>query len=367
MRTWVRPVLLICVPLLAVAVAGAFWLAGGRYVSTQNAYVKADIAQISSELDGRIVEVLVDDHARVKRGDVLLRLDPEPLEIAVARATAEVDSARQQALTMVAAWREATSELAEAEGREIFLKAQMQRNESLAKRGIVSSTTLEEAEDQLRNARARIDVAREKVKRMLAQLGNNPDLEIDTHPMVREKLAALKRAQLDLRRGTIRAPVDGQVVRVRLQPGQQVEAREALMAIVVDSRPWVEANFKETELTHVRPGMAATVTLDIYPDVTWQAEVASISPATGAEFALLPPQNASGNWVKVVQRLPVRLRLKVKPGTPPLRAGMTASVSVDTKRQRSIAQLFGHGRALAEVGETLGIAGTRDKQQETIN
>lgn len=363
MRGWVRPVLLICVPVLATLGAGAVWLMGGRYVSTENAYVKADIAQIASELDGRIVEVLVDDHARVRRGDVLLRLDQEPLEIAVKRADAEVDSARQQVRTMVAAWREAVSELAEAEGREIFLQAQMKRNESLAQRGIVSSTTLEEAEDQLRNARARIRVEGEKVKRMLAQLGGHPELDIDTHPMVREKIAALEQAKLDLRRSIISAPVDGQVVRVRLQPGQQVEAREALMAIVVDNQPWVEANFKETELTHVRPGMSATVTLDIYPDVTWEAEVASISPATGAEFALLPPQNASGNWVKVVQRLPVRLQLKTKPGDPPLRAGMTATVSVDTKRQRSIAQLFGDGSALAEVGARLGIDGNRDKQQ----
>jgi membrane fusion protein (multidrug efflux system) len=120
-----------------------------------------------------------------------------------------------------------------------------------------------------------------------------------------------------------------------------------LFALVADSRPWVEANFKETELSHVKKGMTATVVLDIYPDVAWQAEVESISPATGAEFALLPPQNASGNWVKVVQRLPVRLRLKPQGGEPALRAGMTASVSVDTKRQRSLSRLFGGGTAFA--------------------
>jgi len=146
-----------------------------------------------------------------------------------------------------------------------------------------------------------------------------------------------------LQRTRIRAPIDGQVVNQRLQPGEQVEVAKALMAIVADSQPWIEANFKETELTHIRAGMTADVRLDIYPDLVWRAEIASISPATGAEFALLPPQNASGNWVKVVQRLPVKFRLRPKgPDRPPLRAGMTATVSVDTKRERSLAQLFGN-------------------------
>ena len=135
---------------------------------------------------------------------------------------------------------------------------------------------------------------------------------------------------------------------MRLQKGDQIKAADrAVRARGADPRPWVEANFKETELTHVKKGLTATVVLDIYPDVVWQAEVESISPATGAEFALLPPQNASGNWVKVVQRLPVRLRLLPRPGEPALRAGMTASVRVDTKRERSLGHLFGGWTALA--------------------
>jgi len=142
--------------------------------------------------------------------------------------------------------------------------------------------------------------------------------------------------------------VAGQVVNLRLQRGEPVEESKPLMAIVVADNPWVEANFKETELTHVRAGMKATITLDIDPGRTWDAEVASISPATGAEFALLPPQNASGNWVKVVQRLPVKLRIVgADNAVGVFRAGMTATVSVDTKRQRSMAQLFGLSPARA--------------------
>jgi membrane fusion protein (multidrug efflux system) len=188
---------------------------------------------------------------------------------------------------------------------------------------------------------------RNKVVRVAAQLGGMPERPVDEHPMVREKLAERERAALDLARTTIRAPLAGTVVNARLQKGEQVKAATALFALVAQTRPWVEANFKETELTHVRKGLGATVVLDIYPDVVWQAEVDSISPATGAEFALLPPQNASGNWVKVVQRLPVRLKLLPQPGEPPLRAGMTATVKVDTGRERRMSQLFGGWSALA--------------------
>jgi membrane fusion protein, multidrug efflux system len=142
----------------------------------------------------------------------------------------------------------------------------------------------------------------------------------------------------------------GNAVNVRLQRGEQIRAATPLFALVADTRPWVEANFKETELTHVRKGQIAQVVLDIYPDVVWQAEIDSISPATGAEFAVLPPQNASGNWVKVVQRLPVRLRLLPQPGEPPLRAGMTASVRVDTERKSRLTRLIGGWSAFATSG-----------------
>ena len=159
---------------------------------------------------------------------------------------------------------------------------------------------------------------------------------------MREKQALRDRAALDLAHTEIKAPRAGIVVNFRLQLGEQVKAQTPLFSLVADRRPWVEANFKETDLTYVTVGQNATVVLDMHPDITWEAEVESISPATGAEFAILPPQNASGNWVKVVQRLPVKLRLIERPGEPPLRAGMTAYVSIDTKRQRSISALFGN-------------------------
>ena len=192
---------------------------------------------------------------------------------------------------------------------------------------------------------------RAKLRRVLTALNGDPELPADDHPLVREKSAARERAALDLARTTVRAPVDGVVVNLRVQRGEQVKASTPLFALVALSRPWIEANFKETELTHVRVGQKARIVLDTYPDSAWEAVVDSVSPATGAEFAILPPQNASGNWVKVVQRLPVKLRVLPHQGEPPLRAGMTATVSIDTGRQRSIGdvtQIFGGRQAQAE-------------------
>jgi membrane fusion protein (multidrug efflux system) len=338
-KRWVRPVLLVLVPCVAVAAAGGIWLWGGRYVTTENAYVKADIARVAAEVTGRIQDVRVKDHSRVTKGDVLIELDPKPFEIKLAAAKADVDAARTEVQTMIAQWREAKSELKQAEGQTMYWDAQLERNKALEKRNVISSSRLEEVENSAREARDRVSVMRSKVARMLSQIGD-VERPVDQHPLVREKIAERDEAALNLQRTIIRAPVDGTAVNVKLQPGEYVEPDKPLFALVVANRPWVEANFKETELTHVRPGMEATVVLDIYPDVQWKAKIGSISPATGAEFALLPPQNASGNWVKVVQRLPVRIYLEPMTGEPPLRAGMTATVSIDTKRERKLANLL---------------------------
>jgi membrane fusion protein (multidrug efflux system) len=343
----VRPLLLVAVPLAVVTAVFLFWLWGGRYVTTENAYVKADIAQISAEVAGRVLEVHVRDHADVKAGDLLVTIDPEPFRVALAKAEAELDATRGQVRTLVATWHEARSELQEAESKLEYWNAQMARQKTLAVRGIVASSKFEEVESNAISAADRVAVVRKKVERVAVQLGGNPARPVDEHPLVREKQAECERARLDLERTVVRAPLSGTTVNVRLQRGDPIKAATPLFALVAHTRPWVEANFKETELTYVQKGQAATVVLDTYPDVVWQAEVESISPATGAEFALLPPQNASGNWVKVVQRLPVRLRLLPQPGEPALRAGMTASVSIDTKRERSLVRLIGGWTALA--------------------
>lgn len=345
-----RPFLLVIIPAIAITGAGLWWLWGGRYVSTENAYVKADIVQVSSEVAGRIVEVNLKDHSHVNAGDVLLRIDPEPYKIALDKSEAELDQMRATVASFRAQYAEAMAELREAQSKIAFFDAQLARQKQLTVKGVGAAFRFEEADSNAAAARDRVVVAQQKIQRALASLAGDPQIATEKHPLVREKQAQRDRAKLELERTTITAPFAGMAVNVKLLPGEQVKTATPLFAIVRDSRTWVEANFKETELTHVRPGQTATVVLDIYPDVVWTAEVESISPATGAEFALLPPQNASGNWVKVVQRLPVRLRLTPKEGSDlPLRAGMTATVRVDTKRERSLSQIFGGGSVAAPL------------------
>jgi membrane fusion protein, multidrug efflux system len=336
----IRFVLLIIVPFLLALVGGAIWLQGGRTASTEDAYVKADIAQVAAEVSGRVQQVLVRDHAEVEAGTPLVKLDPEPFKLVLEKAEAELDNARTTVETARAQWLETQSELAEVEAQADYLARQAQRQQALAATGVTSATKLEEAQNAVAVARGRVGVVKQRLARMLAALGGNPEIATDDHPLVREKRAERDRAALDLARTTIVAPISGTAVNVKLQPGDQVRAMTPLFVAVAKTRPWVEANMKETDLTYVKPGQKASVVLDIYPDVTWAAEVDTISPATGAEFAILPPQNASGNWVKVVQRLPVRVRLLPHQGEPPLRAGMTATVTIDIGRQRSLATLL---------------------------
>lgn len=349
-----RLMLLVGVPLAALVVGAVWWLSGGRYVSTENAYVKAHIVQIAPEVSGQVRRVLVQDHQTVRAGEPMVTIEQRPFKLALESSEAELDAARTHVETLRATWRETVAEVADAEARAAYFLRQAQRQEELAAKGVASASKRDETQNDALAAADRVTTARQRLRRVLTALNGDPELPADEHPMVREKSAARERAALDFARTTIRAPVDGVAVNMRLQQGEQVKAATPLFAVVALQRPWVEANFKETELTHVRVGQKATIVLDGYPDSAWEALVESVSPATGAEFAILPPQNASGNWVKVVQRLPVKLRLLPYAGEPPLRAGMTAAVRIDTERERSVAGVFAQvfGGRTASAGET---------------
>lgn len=348
-RKWLRIVLMGVVPAVAIVLAGAYWLQGARYVATQNAYVKKDIAKLTAEVSGRAVEVRAYAHMQVKAGDILVKIDPRPFELALARAQAELDAARQQVEMLRATLDEANFELEGAEDRASYFRKRYERQIDLAKRGIVAAARHDELENDANAAEDKVVMARRKISRIRASLGGAPDRPVDGHPLVRAKIAAVDQARLDLEHTIVKAPASGTIVTVPLVPGEQITASKPLFAMVTDTAPWVDANFKETDLTYVRVGQSATIELDTYPGVSWKAKVKSISPATGAEFAILPPQNASGNWVKVVQRLPVRLQLEPREGMPPLRAGMTAHVTIDTGRERSLSDLLGSLVAVAKV------------------
>lgn len=334
-----RPVLLLLVPAAFAAIGAWAWLQGGRYEETENAYVKADLIVITPEVEGPVLEVAVREHQRVKAGELLFRIDPAPYEAALARAEAELGLARTELATLRGEHRVALAEAAEAEERIGFLARQLERQSALKARGMGLEQAYDQARHDLEVARRRLEGARERAARIVAALGGDAAAPLESHARYRAALAARESARIDLARTRVAAPAAGVVANLRLQPGERVSADAAVFTLIDDGAMWVEANFKETQLTHLREGQAATVVADAYPDREWSARVSTISPATGAEFALLPPQNATGNWVKVVQRVPVRIRLEPNADNPALRAGMTVTVRVDTGRSRSLAEL----------------------------
>jgi membrane fusion protein (multidrug efflux system) len=328
-----RAVLLIGVPLLVAAVLVLAWLRGGRYEETENAYVKAHIIAVSADVSGRVVEVLVKDNQPVGAGALLFRVDPAPFELAVARAEAQMAVVR----TEVEGQR---GEYRVAESRIGFLARQLERQEKLREKGMGLESNYDEARHNLDAARRRLEAAREKAARVLAALGGDAAIRADAHPSYLAARAARDSGRDELARVRIVAPAAGIVSNMRLQPGERVERGVPVFSIIEDRPVWVEANFKETQLTHMREGQEVTVVADAYPDAQWRGRVSTISPATKAEFSLLPAQNASGNWVKVVQRVPVLIALEPAPaGQAPLRAGMTVTARVDTGHVRTLSAL----------------------------
>ena len=329
-----RFTLLLVIPALLVMAAGYWYLTTGRYVTTENAYVKSHIVAVSPSIDGRVVDVLVTDNEPVAKGDVLFRLNPVPHEIAVDRATAQLDASRQEIERRRAEFRQVQAEIAEADERVAFHQREFDRQNELASRGVATKASLEEAEFNLLSAKQTVSALLQKAQTTLASLGGDTLKAAELHPLYNEAEAELRQAELLLGYTEVRAKSDGVVSQMQLQPGEWVEEGEPVFGIIESGTVWIEANLKETKLTHIREGQSVEVAVDAYPGESWPGTVGSISPATGAEFALLPAQNATGNWVKVVQRLPVRVEILEFTDRPPLRAGMTATVTVDTEQDK---------------------------------
>ena len=338
-RRWaLRGVLLGVTPLMALASIAYLYVTGGRFVTTENAYVKAEIITISANVDGQVTEVLVRDNQPVADGELLFTIDPRPFLTAVAAARAELANIRQRVEALRAQYRQSELEIASARERLRYLEIEHNRQDQLRSKGFGTQAKHDETGHALAMARRRLDIVRETQRMVLADLGGDAALPVEAHPLYLGALADLQRAELDLDYAAVLAPTIGTVNHVTLEAGEYVEAGDPLFALVSGDAPWVEANLKEVHLTHVEVGQKARIVVDSYPDITWEAEVQSISPATGAEFAILPPQNATGNWVKVVQRVPVRLKILGPADLTRLRAGMTAEVTIDTGHERDLAK-----------------------------
>ncbi|MFY9313975.1 MAG: HlyD family secretion protein [Burkholderiales bacterium] len=341
-RRLLRALLLVAVPLVAAAAGLHYYAEGGRYLETDNAYVKAHVVAVSAEVAGRVAEVAVRDNQAVARDQLLFRIDAAPFEMALARADAQLASARTEVETLRAEYRATLADAVEAEERIRFLTLQLERQQRLRERGMVREDAYDEARHNLAAARARLTSVQERGARVLSSLSGDAKLPVERHPRVREAQATRDAAALDLARTQVTAPAAGTVNNMKLQPGAQAARGVAVFSLVLAGNHWIEANFKETQLAGMRVGQAARIVADAYPGLEWQARINTIAPATGAESALLPPQNATGNWIKVVQRVPVLLDIEPGgAGQPPLRVGMTVSVSIDTGRSRGYPKPFG--------------------------
>jgi membrane fusion protein (multidrug efflux system) len=334
--------LLLAAPILIVIAALYIYLTGGRYVSTDDAYVQSARGSVSANVSGQVVEVDVRENQFVHAGDVLFRLDSRPYDVAVEQAQAELVSAEEGVSATQASLGQTGDEVTAAQDTLDYDQKELTRQKAMAASGVSSQQQLDAAQHAFDSAKAALAAAKARQSNVLATLGGSADGPITAYANVKRAQAALDRAKLNQSYTTIRALQDGVVTKVeQLQVGDYANAAQPLFNLVAP-RLWVEANFKENQLSYMRPGQPATVKIDAYPGRLYHLHIASLSPGTGNSFSVLPAENATGNWVKVVQRLPVRLVFDgdVSDIRVPLAAGLSATVTVDTAHRRT---LFGYG------------------------
>ncbi len=323
--------LMLAVPVVLAAGGGYFWLTGGRFVDTDNAYVQQAKVSVSSDVAGRIVSVAVKDNQAVKAGDALFAIDAEPYRIALSQADAALATSRVNVEQLRVAYSTAVAKLAAAQATLEIRQKEWDRASNLQKQGISAESALDDSRLALQQAQSTVSLEQQDVANATAALGGNPDIATDDHPAVRAAMAARDNAQRNLDKTTIVAPADGIVSQVAsLNVGQFINTGSTIATLVETGDTWIEANFKETQLVTIASGMPVEIGIDAFPGKKLKGHVDSIGAATGAEFALIPAQNATGNWVKVTQRVPVRIVVDGTDGQP-LVNGMSATVSVDTK------------------------------------
>jgi membrane fusion protein (multidrug efflux system) len=327
-----RLILMVAVPLVLLVGGGWFYLTGGRYEDTDNAYVQQAKVSLSADVAGRITAVNVNENEPVKAGDVLFTIDPQPYQIALDQANAALAAARVNVQQLKVSYQTANVQLSAAQATVGIQQATYDRQAALVKQAVASSSTLDQPKLALQQAQTAVDAATQQVAAAVAALGGDPNIAIDRHPAVMSAQAQVEAAQRNLSKTTVVAPADGIVANVSsLNAGQFVAAGTTIASLVETNGTWVEANFKETQLTDLVVGQPAKVSVDAYPGALG-CKVASLGAATGSEFSLIPAQNATGNWVKVVQRVPVRIECGDSPKLAQLKTGMSATVTVDTGR-----------------------------------
>ncbi|MFV0575109.1 MAG: HlyD family secretion protein [Vibrio sp.] len=330
-----RFILLFVLPILLIVGSLVVYLNSGRYVETDNAYVKADKTPISSEVAGRVINVPVIENQQVKKGDLLVQIDPKPFEIALARATANLDDVRTELHTLKAEYQNKLANIDVAQSQLDYARIEERRQANLRKKNFSSEAEYDSAHQKTLLFELQINALNKGLKQVAESLGGDPTAPVENHPKYKLAEAELANAQNDLDHVNVYAPNDGVVSKV-LENGQFITSNSTTMLLVTDKDLWIEANLTEKEMTNVRVGQDVEIEVDYAPDFQWKGHVKSISPATGSEFSVIPAQNATGNWVKVTQRLPVRIAIEPQDDMPTLRSGLSAIVTIDTKHARHL-------------------------------
>ena len=340
-RRALRPILMLGGILVVIVGAGYYWLTGGRYVSIDDAYIRAAKEIIATDVTGIVQDIPVKEGQRVAKGDILLRLDPRQFEIAVASAKANVGGVTSGLNAMKLEYKRMLGDVAVKQAHIEADQANFDRFNALVKSGGVTRAEFDNARFLLAANQQSLAALKITAAVQLARLGGDPEVDVRLMSDYLQAQARLDEAQRQLDHAVIHAPFAGIVTQVdTVQPGMYLAAATAAFGLISTDRMWVEANPKETELTHVKLGDPVHLTVDTYPGRSWKAVVQSIAPNSGSEFSILPAQNTSGNWVKVVQRIPVRIMIERKDSDPELRAGMSVTVEIDTGHRRTLHDLF---------------------------
>jgi membrane fusion protein (multidrug efflux system) len=330
MRRWRWP-LIVAGPLLILAIVGYFVLTGGHYQTTDNAYVQIAKVPVAPSIGGRVTDIYVHENQFVRRGDVLFRLDPRDFQADADAAAAQVANTELQIHALRASYQQQKANVLAASESLAYLDHEAARQRQLAAAGVASQQQVDQAVNAAQQARQALTMAQQQAAQVLANLGGNPQLAPAAAPAVMQARAQLERARLNISYATVVAPSDGVVTRVDQMPlGTYLNASQAGFWLL-SGAPWIEANFKEDQLAHMKVGQPVDIKVDAYPDAKIVGHVASFSPGTGQVFSALPAQNATGNWVKVVQRLPVRIAFDRPPPGMAARAGLSAKVTVNVR------------------------------------
>ena len=391
-KNFKRFILLIFIPLMTIMFTLGFFYSLGRYITTENAYIKAPIISIQSQIPGRVKTVFVKDNQQVKKGQKLFKIDTAKLKLDLSEQKQNLLTIKKEIDNRKSKYNEATEEIKLAEEEIKYYLLEMRRAKSLINveiklaeekvkyhqlefnriknlvnkgvglkskldeeqylyqsainnlKAVKLNSNFEEIKHSYTSSKQKLKIINDKAKTILTTLNGDAELKFDEHPLYLKHLTKLEQISFDIEQSTIFAEQDGIIAQMNLEEGEYIDIGKVLFAIVDEKNAWLEANLKETELTNIKVNQSAVFTPDAYPNNSWNAKVESISPATGSEFSILPPQNSSGNWVKVVQRVPVKISIgssiinenSQNNSKKDLRVGMSVSVTIDTKYKRDV-------------------------------